>query len=79
MKVITEERLKEMAYAARGFLLGLEMGNTSFDGMREHLYRTGHSIECWPDWAKNAKGHISKESQAMLIYIMMESKTKDGK
>jgi len=65
---------EEMADAARGFLLGLEMGNKSFDGMRTFLKLTGYSIECWPDWAKDAKGHISKESQAMLIYIMMESK-----
>lgn len=64
---------EQMADAARGFLLGRDMGNTTFERMREHLELTGYSIDCWPEWAKTALGHIPKESQAMLIYIMMDS------
>lgn len=63
----------KMAGAARGFILGLNLGNTTFDAMREHLELIGDSIDSWPDWAKTAKGHITKESQAILIYMMMES------
>ena len=63
----------KMAGAARGFILGLNLGNTTFDAMREHLELLGDDIESWPDWAKTARGHITKESQAIIIYMMMDS------
>ena len=67
------EPTEKMAYAARGFILGLNLGNTTFDSMKQHLELLGVSIDSWPDWAKSARGHITKEAQAILIYMMMDS------
>lgn len=69
MKVITEE----MKYSARGFLMGLELGFSRYEQMRKYLVNIGDSFDCWPDWAKEANGHITKDAKAELIYIMMDS------
>ena len=62
-----------MIDAPRGFLLGLEIGQKSLEKMRIHLDNIGCKYDCWPDWAKNDKGHITKAGKAILIYTMIEA------
>jgi hypothetical protein len=61
-----------MIDAPRGFLMGLESGQTTLESMRDHLRRIGDSIESWPAWAREESGHITKAGQAIIIYAMMK-------
>ena len=67
------ELTEKMIDAPRGFLMGLELGCTTLESMREHLDRCGYNYSCWPDWAKTDTGHITKAGKAILIYTMMEN------
>lgn len=66
----------KMALAARDFLLGLEMGQSDFDSMRKFCDSVGNCLDLWPDWAKTAKGHMSKHSKAIIIYSIMAASEK---
>lgn len=63
----------EMVDGARQLLLAFELNIYDFERLRYHLVSCGVEIHCWPEWAKVRKGHITKSSQAILIYTMMEN------
>ena len=62
---------EKMIDAPRGFLLGLELGHKNLQDMRKHMESCGYSISCWPEWAKQKNGHITKAGKAILIFTMM--------
>ncbi len=66
-----------MIDAPRGFLMGLELGCKNLESMRAHLDRCGYEYGCWPEWAKNDTGHITKAGKAVLIYTMMDAANHD--
>lgn len=73
---IANDPTPEMIDAPRGFLMGLESGQTTLEGMRDHLRRIGDTIESWPAWAREESGHITKAGQAIIIYAMMRGASK---
>ena len=67
------ELTEKMIDAPRGFLMGLELGCKNLPDMRAHLDRIGDDYSCWPDWAKNDTGHITKAGKAILVFTMMQA------
>jgi hypothetical protein len=45
--------------ALRSFLLSYGCGNHTIEGMRNHLRLSGFK-GCWPEWANDATGHLTK-------------------
>ena len=46
-------------------------GNQTIESLRVHLDHAGVDYSCWPDWAKEDTGHLTKSGIAELIYTMM--------
>jgi hypothetical protein len=72
------ELTEEMVDEPRMFLNGLVLGCTNLQSMRKHLERCGQDISCWPKWALEEDGHITKSGIAILIWTMMYSKRKQN-
>ena len=65
--------------APRGFFMGLELGCKDLESMRAHLDRCGYDYSCWPAWAKEETGHITKAGKAILVFTMMASELRQQK
>jgi hypothetical protein len=63
---------EEMIEAVRSLVMGcIEMHPRSIEAVREHVLRSGDSIEAWPGWAKTQTGHLTKGGIAELIWRVM--------
>lgn len=60
----------EMCDAARGFILGFNVGIHHYDKMREHLRMGGYGV---PDWMLEREGHITKWEKAECIWRLMSA------
>lgn len=65
------ELTEAMIDAPRAFLRGLELNIIDLEAMREHMARSGASVESWPDFAKTDTGYITKAAKAMIVFSMM--------
>ena len=63
---------EEMIDAPRMLIMWLSFdGNQTIESLRVHLDHAGVDYSCWPDWAKEDTGHLTKSGIAELIYTMM--------
>ena len=67
------ELTEEMIDAPRYFILYTETPGRTLEGAREHMRLSGVSIDCWPNWAKENTGHLTKSVIAELIWHMMNA------
>ena len=72
-RVVPEAPTEEMVDAPRQIILYAETPGRSLEGLREHLDSAGVDYSCFPDWAKNDKGHLTKSAIAILIWTLMQS------
>lgn len=68
------ELTEEMIDGPRYFFTGLDMGIQTLEHMREHMDMLGADISCWPKWAKEENGHITKAGKAIIVWYMMMAK-----
>lgn len=67
---LRSEPTEAMCDSARSFLLSMEIGIKSYEGMRENFERLGEEV---PAWMRDREGHLTKWDKADCIWRLMAS------
>jgi len=70
LEVAVDEPSEKMCDAARGFILGLDLGFRTWPAMRQHLQNGGYEVKQW--MLDAGDDHITKWDVAETIYKLMQ-------